>query len=135
MFVRPRVSAAAGFDGVLRFARRRGRVRARAEGRRSAQYRGGVVAAGRSESLDVFAAGFVAGRGGDLLAGALSVDRAVDRDRVDDDRARRAVLLAFVFSVQELPRPRRMLVFVSRGDRRGDLGSGAVAAKPRGLSW
>jgi hypothetical protein len=37
-----------------------------------------VVAAERAESLDVFLAGFGAGAGGDVIEGALGVDRVVE---------------------------------------------------------
>jgi hypothetical protein len=51
-----------------------------------------VLAAQRAVSLDVLVAGFAAGRGGDVIEGALDVDRVVDDDRADD-QAERAELL------------------------------------------
>jgi hypothetical protein len=57
-----------------------------------------VVAAQRAESLDVLVAGFVAGCGGDLIEGALGVDRVVEDDGVDD-QAKRAELLFLAFAV------------------------------------
>jgi len=47
-----------------------------------------VVGAERADSLDVFGAGFGAGRGGDVVEGALGIDRVVEDDRVDDQAER-----------------------------------------------
>jgi hypothetical protein len=57
-----------------------------------------VVAAERAESLDVFVAGLAPGGGGDVIEGALSVDRVVEDDRVDD-QAERAELFFLAFAV------------------------------------
>ena len=47
-----------------------------------------MVGAERAESLDVFGAGLGAGRGGDVVEGALGIDRVVEDDRVDDQAER-----------------------------------------------
>jgi hypothetical protein len=59
---------------------------------------GDVVAAERAEALDVLVAGFAAGAGGDVIDGALGVDRAVENDGVDD-QAEGAELLFLAFAV------------------------------------
>lgn len=43
-----------------------------------------MAAAERAEALDVLVARFAAGAGGDVIEGALGVDRVVEDDRVDD---------------------------------------------------
>ena len=57
-----------------------------------------MVAAERAESLDVFVAGLAAGGDGDVIEGALGVDRVVEDDRVDD-QAERAELFFLAFAV------------------------------------
>ena len=47
-----------------------------------------MVAAERAEALDVLVAGFAAGTGGDVIDGALGVDRVVEDDGVDDQAER-----------------------------------------------
>jgi hypothetical protein len=56
-----------------------------------------VVTAQRAQSLDVLVAGFAAGRGGDVIEGALGVDRVVEDDGVDD-QVERAELLFLAFA-------------------------------------
>ena len=57
-----------------------------------------MVAAERAESLDVLVAGFAAGAVGDVIDGALGVDRVVEDDGVDD-QAEGAELLFLAFAV------------------------------------
>jgi hypothetical protein len=57
-----------------------------------------VVTAQRAESLDVLVAWFAAGRRGDVIEGALGVDRVVENDGVDD-QAERAELLFLALAV------------------------------------
>lgn len=57
-----------------------------------------MVGAERAESLDVFVAGFAGGAGGDVVQGALRVDRVVEDDRVDD-QAERAELFFLALAV------------------------------------
>jgi hypothetical protein len=57
-----------------------------------------VIGAERAESLDVLVTGLGAGRGGDVVEGALGVDRVVEDDRVDD-QAERAELFFLALAV------------------------------------
>ena len=57
-----------------------------------------MVAAERAEALDVLVAGFAAGAGGDVIDGALGVDRVVEDDGVDD-QAKRIELLFLALAV------------------------------------